>query len=240
MRWFRAVAALGSAVLLVVGVFTVAWLDVRNPPAELVSAQALDIVVNSGSTRAVCPGEIRLTTESAEGDDVSYDPIYDPQPTQVTSRVIGVVGGGKGARAWTVGASDLALLEEGALHVLDQVADASALTLASGTAGAAGEQMWTSLRELVTRHRRAAEPEDADAAALVLRITDRMGRGKEPAPGSVPEPGDRIVWTLFEHDQRGGPKLPDPEETPWTHGGPPGAAAGHTEHPDPVTAEDLL
>ncbi|MEL5958007.1 hypothetical protein AADR41_25145 [Streptomyces sp. CLV115] len=84
-----------------------------------------------------------------------------------------------------------------------------------------------------------AEPEDGGAPPLVLRITDRMGRSKEPAPGSVPEPGDRIAWTLFEHDQRGGPKLPDPEQTPWTHGGPPGAA-GHAESPDPVTAEDLL
>ncbi|MFF4097688.1 hypothetical protein ACFYYY_28740 [Streptomyces sp. NPDC001834] len=84
------------------------------------------------------------------------------------------------------------------------------------------------------------ENEDGYAPALVLRITDRMGRGKEPAPGSVPEPGDRIVWTLFEHEPRGGPKLPDPEETPWTHGGPPGAMAGHAEHPDPVTADDLL
>lgn len=90
----------------------------------------------------------------------------------------------------------------------------------------------------------AASAEDAEAAGtveLVLRITDRMGRSKEPAPGSVPEPGDRITWTLFEHDQRGGPKLPDPEDTPWTHGGPPGAAgAGPAEQPDPVTAEDLL
>ncbi|MCX4969538.1 hypothetical protein OHA98_33230 [Streptomyces sp. NBC_00654] len=75
---------------------------------------------------------------------------------------------------------------------------------------------------------------------LVLRVLDRMGRGREPAPGSVPEPGDRIAWTLFEHDQRGGPALPDPEETPWTHGGPPGASAGHPENPDPVTSEDLL
>ena len=90
----------------------------------------------------------------------------------------------------------------------------------------------------------AASAEDAEAPGtveLVLRITDRMGRSKEPAPGSVPEPGDRITWTLFEHDQRGGPKLPDPEDTPWTHGGPPGAAgAGPAEQPDPVTAEDLL
>ncbi|MEV6394897.1 hypothetical protein AB0M39_08990 [Streptomyces sp. NPDC051907] len=72
---------------------------------------------------------------------------------------------------------------------------------------------------------------------LLLRLTDRMGRSKDPAPGSVPEKGERIAWTLFEHDQRGGPRLPDPEETPWTHGGPPGADA---ESPDPVTPEDLL
>ncbi|WP_328866977.1 hypothetical protein [Streptomyces sp. NBC_00304] len=82
-------------------------------------------------------------------------------------------------------------------------------------------------------------PEEGEPPALVLRITDRMGRGREPAPGSVPEPGDRIAWTLFEHDQRGGPKLPEPEETPWTHGGPPGSGAA-VESPDPVTPEDLL
>ncbi len=77
----------------------------------------------------------------------------------------------------------------------------------------------------------------AGGVTLTLRITDKMGRGKEPEPRSVPEKGDRICWTLFEHDQRGGPKLPDPEETPWTHGGPPGEL---TEDPDPVTAEDIL
>ncbi|MFS0692956.1 hypothetical protein [Streptomyces nitrosporeus] len=84
----------------------------------------------------------------------------------------------------------------------------------------------------------AGDPADP-AVLVVLRITDRMGRGREPAAGSVPEPGDRIVWTLFEHDQRGGPKLPDAEDTPWTHGGPPGSAPA-AEQPDPVTAEDLL
>ncbi|OKK07704.1 hypothetical protein AMK26_01035 [Streptomyces sp. CB03234] len=73
--------------------------------------------------------------------------------------------------------------------------------------------------------------------SLVLRLLDRMGRSKDPAEGSVPEKGDRLVWTLFEHDQRVGPKLPDPEETPWTHGGPPRSDA---ESPDPVTPEDLL
>ncbi|MGW0902604.1 hypothetical protein [Streptomyces sp. NPDC002853] len=78
---------------------------------------------------------------------------------------------------------------------------------------------------------------EGPATSVVLRITDKMGRGKEPEPGSVPEKGDQICWTLFEHEQRGGPKLPDPEATPWTHGGPPGDVA---ERPDPVTPEDTL
>ncbi|MFF3763044.1 hypothetical protein ACFYYR_02990 [Streptomyces sp. NPDC001922] len=74
---------------------------------------------------------------------------------------------------------------------------------------------------------------------LVVRLTGGMGRGKVPEPGSVPENGDRVCWTLFEHAPRGGPELPDPEETPWTHGGPPGSPAV-AEAPDPVTDEDLL
>ncbi|MFI5985809.1 hypothetical protein ACIBEA_33720 [Streptomyces sp. NPDC051555] len=76
---------------------------------------------------------------------------------------------------------------------------------------------------------------------LVLRLLDKMGRGKEPDPGSVPGKGDRVCWTLFEHDARGGPKLPDPENTPWTHGGPPGSAGSATApQPDAVTDEDIL
>ncbi|WP_338676938.1 hypothetical protein V1460_31140 [Streptomyces sp. SCSIO 30461] len=77
--------------------------------------------------------------------------------------------------------------------------------------------------------------------SLVLRLLDRMGRSRDPVDGSVPEKGDRIAWTLFEHEQRGGPKLPDPEDTPWTHGGPPrGDVSQGAEGPDPVTTEDLL
>ncbi|MCY0946409.1 hypothetical protein [Streptomyces antarcticus] len=76
---------------------------------------------------------------------------------------------------------------------------------------------------------------------LVLRLLDKMGRGRDPEPGSVPEKGDRVCWTLFEHDARGGPKLPDPERTPWTHGGPPGHLTSPTAPaPDAVTDEDLL
>ncbi|MCB5182519.1 hypothetical protein [Streptomyces antimicrobicus] len=88
----------------------------------------------------------------------------------------------------------------------------------------------------------AARPGDADdgqGVQLVLRLLDRMGRGREPEPGSVPEKGDRVCWTLFEHDARGGPRLPEPEATPWTHGGPPGESAGAVTA-DAVTDEDLL
>ncbi|MEU0742590.1 hypothetical protein [Streptomyces sp. NPDC006134] len=77
------------------------------------------------------------------------------------------------------------------------------------------------------------------SVGVVLRIVDKMGRGKEPEAGSVPEKGDRVCFTLFEHEQRGGAKLPDPEQTPWTHGGPPGEQAA-PEAADPVTEEDVL
>jgi hypothetical protein len=80
---------------------------------------------------------------------------------------------------------------------------------------------------------------DDGAGAVVLRIVDKMGRGKEPEAGSVPEKGDLLCFTLFEHEQRGGAKLPDPEETPWTHGGPPGDPDA-VPRPDPVTEEDVL
>ncbi|MGA5133342.1 hypothetical protein ACPCTO_26420 [Streptomyces olivoreticuli] len=80
-------------------------------------------------------------------------------------------------------------------------------------------------------------PVAGEPGALTVRLTGGMGRGKVPDAGSVPEKGDRVCWTLFEHSPRGGPELPDPERTPWTHGGPPGEAV---EAPDPVTPEDHL
>lgn len=74
----------------------------------------------------------------------------------------------------------------------------------------------------------------------VLRLTGGMGRGKVPEPGSVPAVGDRLCCTLFEHAPRGGPELPDPERTPWTHGGPPATDTAAAFAPDPVTSEDFL
>ncbi|MER7574473.1 hypothetical protein [Streptomyces sp. NPDC126514] len=84
----------------------------------------------------------------------------------------------------------------------------------------------------------SAEFVSGDGDVLVLRVLDKMGRGKEPEAGSVPEKGDQVCFTLFEHEQRGGAKLPDPEQTPWTHGGPPGKAV--PEPADQPTEEDVL
>jgi hypothetical protein len=50
-----------------------------------------------------------------------------------------------------------------------------------------------------------------------------------------------VTFTLFAHDQRGGPALPEAEATPWTHGGPPQAReTAVPEAPDTATAEDFL
>jgi hypothetical protein len=79
---------------------------------------------------------------------------------------------------------------------------------------------------------------DGNGSAWLVRVklTGGMGSGRTPREGSVPAPGDAVTFTLFEHDPRSGPALPDAEQTPWTHGGPPGAG----DAPDPVTAEDFL
>jgi hypothetical protein len=81
------------------------------------------------------------------------------------------------------------------------------------------------------------------AWSVTVRLTGGMGSGRTPKEGSVPEPGAAVAFTLFEHDPRGGPALPEAELTPWTHGGPPGAATGApgpADSPDPVTPEDYL
>jgi hypothetical protein len=71
--------------------------------------------------------------------------------------------------------------------------------------------------------------------AVTVRLTGGMGNGRTPKEGSVPEQGDLATFTLFEHDPRGGPALPDAEQTPWTHGGPPGADPGGGAAPPPAS-----
>ncbi|GAA2800000.1 hypothetical protein RMN57_14805 [Kitasatospora sp. CM 4170] len=63
---------------------------------------------------------------------------------------------------------------------------------------------------------------DPAAGTITLRVLSGMGRKKEPEPGSLPEPGETVTFTLFELTVRQSAPLPEPDDTPWTHGGPPG------------------
>ncbi|WP_035849028.1 hypothetical protein [Kitasatospora azatica] len=69
---------------------------------------------------------------------------------------------------------------------------------------------------------------DPAAGLVTVRVLNGMGRRKEPEPGSLPEPGEPVTFTLFELTVRQSAPLPEPDDTPWTHGGPPSAAQNST------------
>jgi hypothetical protein len=60
-----------------------------------------------------------------------------------------------------------------------------------------------------------------DPTRIVLELKGGMGRSLTPEPGSVPEPGERVCYATFNDGFQRLPEFPPPEETPWTHGGPP-------------------
>lgn len=71
------------------------------------------------------------------------------------------------------------------------------------------------------RRSQGAQLVSAGDGLVILKITKGMGRGRTPAPGTVPEPGERVCYTSLTDDFQGSPTLPERERTPWTHGGPP-------------------
>jgi hypothetical protein len=56
---------------------------------------------------------------------------------------------------------------------------------------------------------------------VLLELSGGMGRRLVAEPGSVPAVGERLILTTLSEAYRPGGALPDPAETPWTHGGPP-------------------
>ncbi|WP_430783178.1 hypothetical protein [Actinoplanes sp. G11-F43] len=56
---------------------------------------------------------------------------------------------------------------------------------------------------------------------VLLELSGGMGRRLVAEPGSVPAVGEPITLTTLSEAYRPGGSLPDPSETPWTHGGPP-------------------
>ncbi|TDC43111.1 hypothetical protein [Micromonospora sp. KC213] len=60
---------------------------------------------------------------------------------------------------------------------------------------------------------------------LVLELSGGMGRGLTAPPGTVPEVGERLCLTTLSDGFLPAGAFPAPEETPWTHGGPPASTA---------------
>ncbi|ADP81000.1 hypothetical protein [Pseudofrankia inefficax] len=61
----------------------------------------------------------------------------------------------------------------------------------------------------------------ADGLLVTLELSGGMGRSKVPPPGSVPAEGETLSYTSLLSDGMFSAGLPAPEDTPWTHGGPP-------------------
>lgn len=77
-----------------------------------------------------------------------------------------------------------------------------------------------------------SEPNSPEAGActlVTLELQKGMGRSLMPAPGSVPEIGERICYATFDLGYQRPPDFPPREETPWTHGGPPAEYVPHDE-----------
>ncbi|GIH18876.1 hypothetical protein Raf01_70480 [Rugosimonospora africana] len=56
---------------------------------------------------------------------------------------------------------------------------------------------------------------------VLLELSGGMGRAATPAPGTVPEVGERICYSSLTDGYQPVADFPRREDTPWTHGGPP-------------------
>ncbi|HEX5541331.1 MAG TPA: hypothetical protein VFX60_07170 [Micromonospora sp.] len=82
-------------------------------------------------------------------------------------------------------------------------------------------------------------PVDSGAKTeVVLELSGGMGRSLTAPPGSVPEVGERVCFTTLADDYLPPGAFPSPEETPWTHGGPPASAETGVLPPDESPIED--
>ena len=101
MRLIRTVVAALSAVVLVglVGVLVV--MDGREPPKASAESQPAIVEVPPGQAEAVCPVELKLVGD--ESGQISYDPSFDPRPTEVEAITRMVVDGPLGGEMITLG-----------------------------------------------------------------------------------------------------------------------------------------
>lgn len=78
-------------------------------------------------------------------------------------------------------------------------------------------------RQLISPSRPAQKAElvSVNGDRLTLELSGGMGRKLTPEPGSVPAVGERVCYATFGDRYQPAPAFPDPQDTPWTHGGPP-------------------
>jgi hypothetical protein len=79
----------------------------------------------------------------------------------------------------------------------------------------------TSSARLGQRARVVAATVTGHQTRLVLELQGGMGRSLTPEPGSVPEVGEAVCYAAFSDAYQPPPAFPEPQDTPWTHGGPP-------------------
>jgi hypothetical protein len=64
---------------------------------------------------------------------------------------------------------------------------------------------------------------------VLLELSGGMGRKLVAEPGSVPSVGEKLLLTTLSEAYRPAAALPDPAETPWTHGGPPAVDTSYSD-----------
>jgi hypothetical protein len=73
----------------------------------------------------------------------------------------------------------------------------------------------------------------AESADVTLEIVAGMGTPAKPTAGAVPAAGEQVSYTI-DPGYWAPRQFPSPDQTPWTHGGPPSRpAAGPTQEPRP-------
>ncbi|WP_406036507.1 hypothetical protein OG799_18755 [Micromonospora sp. NBC_00898] len=101
------------------------------------------------------------------------------------------------------------------LRPLISVATTDAVSLTVGETGLRRPDLLEQKATVVSSTR------DAGTVIVELELREGMGRGREPQPGTVPALGDTVCYSRLNDDYRRPPTLPNKEDTPWTHGGPP-------------------
>ena len=85
-----------SATLVVTATTAVAAVGTFDPPPRPVAAEGQVVAVPPMGADLVCPGPLRLPTEQEAGEDVVYDPAFDPRAAESITSLRGVALDGTG------------------------------------------------------------------------------------------------------------------------------------------------